>query len=486
MLKTTPSLNDSTGTSPPAREPTVVIVGAGFSGAVTAVQLLRQATTPLKVVLVNESGRMARGVAYGTRSAAHVLNVPAGNMSALADDPDDFLRYCRWVNLGWQAGSFVPRRLYGAYLESLLSAVENSHAATTAPLERIVGRVARIEPPKGSAPARVELEDGTHLLADRVVLAFGHFAPGHPLSQAQRDTLGDAYVPDPWRCELDQLVARKEAVLLLGAGLTALDMVVTLDRAGHEGPLWSLSRRGLKPQGHRQRDGRPATVDVLALLQRMGPTLRGQVRELRRALAQAAASGEDWRDTIGALRPHTPRWWQSLSNADRRRFLRHVQVHWDTLRHRCAPEAMDCQERRVREHGMQLLAGRVVDVRRAGAQFQVSVRPRGQHQLVTLTVDRIVNCTAPSTRLDHCGSPLVLSLIEQGHLVADDLGLGVRVDAQLALIDRAGAAQPWLRYIGPMLKARDWEATAIPELRVHAQALARQLHQELLAAAQQG
>ena len=55
----------------------IVIVGAGFSGALTAVNLLRLAPPGgLRVVLVNKSGRMARGIAYGTRSAEHVLNVP--------------------------------------------------------------------------------------------------------------------------------------------------------------------------------------------------------------------------------------------------------------------------------------------------------------------------------------------------------------------------------------------------------------------------
>jgi len=461
----------------------VVIVGAGFSGAVTAVQLLRQAVAPLQVVLINESGRMARGLAYGTQSPGHVLNVPAGNMSALADDPDDFMRYCRWVSTRWHAGSFVPRRLYGAYLESLLTAAE--HHGALLPLQRVVGRVAQVQPPGPTGRARVELEDGRGFDADQVVLAFGHFSPAHPLRDDQRQLLGTAYVADPWRCAVESLIGRDESVLLLGTGLTALDMLVTLEQAGHRGPVWGLSRRGLQPQPHRQRTGPPAALDVSALLQRMGPTLRGQFRALRRALADAVAKGEDWRDVIGALRPHTVSWWQHLSPVDRRRFLRHVQAHWDTLRHRCAPEAYQCLARQQSEQRLQLLAGRVQAVQRSEGRFQVLVKPRGRMSLQTLTVDRVINCTAPSTQLARSGSALVHGLVAQGLVVPDALGLGLCVDPALRVIDRQGLAQPWLHYIGPMLKARDWEATAIPELRVHAQGLAEVLHRTMGTGGQQ-
>src|SRR5436305_11789825 len=108
---------------PPPR--TVVIIGAGFSGAVTAAHLLRRGIgRPLGVVTINRSGRLARGVAYGTNSPGHVLNVPAGRMSAFPDDEDSFLRFARRIDPDVAGGTFVPRRLYGEYLEFLLHDAE--------------------------------------------------------------------------------------------------------------------------------------------------------------------------------------------------------------------------------------------------------------------------------------------------------------------------------------------------------------------------
>jgi uncharacterized NAD(P)/FAD-binding protein YdhS len=469
----------------PPTPPTVLIVGAGFSGTATAVQLLRGAQAPLQVLLLNESGRMARGLAYGTDSLDHVLNVPAGNMSALADDPENFLRYGRWVDARWHAGSFVPRRLYGAYLESLLAAAESAAGPQGARLQRLVGRALRVLPPgsaHGDSRARVQLEDGRTLAADHVVLAFGHVAPEHPLSEAQRSLLGAAYTADPWRQPLSERVQRDDRVLLVGAGLTALDMLISLDRAGHRGPVHMLSRRGLAPQPHREQGataGRPAGPDaqaVQALLKDMGPHLRGQLRALRMTVAAAMAAGGDWRDWIAALRPHTRAWWQALGEADRRRFLRHLQPHWDTLRHRCAPSAHAVFERWRGEGRLSVEAGRIQGLQAAPAGgYTLVLRPRGSAVLHERGVDHVVNCTSPSGRLARSPSVLVAAMLAEGLVQPDALELGLQVDDLGRVIGRDGAAADWLHYVGPLLTARDWEATAIPELRQHAAALAQGL-----------
>jgi len=505
----------------PSRPPRrIAIVGAGFSGTATAVQLLRQAPPEgLQVVLINESGRMARGLAYGTHSVEHVLNVPAGNMSALADDADDFVRYCRWSDPRVAPGDFVSRRLYGAYLEALLSAAELTSPAG-ATLERLVGSVVglNIHGPAGAQPTRgpnglqstrgpnglqstdgpnglqstdgptglqstddptgpVELllAQGTSVWADQVVLAFGHFTPIDPLPAAAVAAAGARYVRDPWRPGALQHIDPADEVLLVGAGLTAVDVAIVLARGGRQGRLHSTSRRGLAPQSHRRSGAAPGALDASVLVAAMGGTLRQQVRVLRRHVRAMLARGEDWRDAVGALRPHTPALWQRLSPADRSRFLRHVRPHWEVLRHRCAPEAHDAYQQLVDQGLLGVQAARISSVQREVGGLRVQIRPRGGEATRVLQVQHIVNCTGPSADLARCPSPLVRGLLEAGRLCPDPLGLGLAVDDHYAVLDRAGRVSPVLSYIGPLLKARDWEATAVPELRVHAQRLARRL-----------
>jgi uncharacterized NAD(P)/FAD-binding protein YdhS len=457
----------------PARR--IAIVGAGFSGAVTAIQLLRQAPPEgLQVVLINESGRMARGLAYGTHSSAHVLNVPAGNMSALADDADDFVRYCRWSDPRVEPTSFVSRRLYGAYLEALLSAAE-LQGEGGATLERIVGRVVGLQERGPGGRLELLLEQGSSVLADHVVLAFGHFTPMDPLPAAALAAAGSRYVRDPWRPGALRAIAPADSVLMLGTGLTAVDVALALQQRPRSGRLLGLSRRGLLPQSHRRSGAAPGSIDSAALVAEMGDSLRGQCRVLRRWVTEALARGEDWRDLIGALRPHTPALWQRLSAADRGRFLRHLRAHWEVLRHRCAPQAHEAWQG-LRDQGLlSVQAGRIRSVQAQPDGLRVTLAERGSGREQTVLVQHIVNCTGPSADLQRCHSPLVRDLLETGQLCADPLGLGLQVGADGAVLDRAGRPSARLSYIGPLLKARDWEATAVPELRVHAQTLARRL-----------
>ena len=106
----------------------VAVIGAGFSGTLTAVHLVRMSAGTVSVALIEKRKRFARGVAYATEDPNHLLNVPAGKMGAYAQDPEHFLRWCHEhpdrchaAAVGnIHAGSFVPRMLYGDYLEELL------------------------------------------------------------------------------------------------------------------------------------------------------------------------------------------------------------------------------------------------------------------------------------------------------------------------------------------------------------------------------
>ena len=59
------------------------------------------------------------------------------------------------------------------------------------------------------------------------------------------------------------------------------------------------------------------------------------------------------------------------------------------------------------------------------------------------------------------------SLVDQALCEPDGLGLGWGTDPDGRLFDANGNASEVLFYAGPLLRARHWEATAVPELRVH-------------------
>ncbi|WP_454868826.1 FAD/NAD(P)-binding protein [Pseudomonas farris] len=450
---------------------TLVIIGAGFSGAVTAAQFLRRSPPGVRVVLINRSGAMARGLAYGTNSSLHLLNVPAGNMSAYVDEPDHFLRFCQAQDAAYTASSFVPRKLYGDYLTTVLDDAEK-YCTEGAMLERIISEVNCLRP--DGAGAYLELANGECIKADQVVLAFGNFSPvdpyGFDLCMASHQ-----YQSDPWAGN-SQINDANSPILLVGAGLTALDVSLGLLQQGHRGPIYMVSRRGLRPLPHRpQRPAQEVPISLVGDLMQAPPKVLEYVRLVRHAIDAARPHGLDWRDLLAIIRSATPQLWERLAEVERRRFLRHVQPYWDVHRHRVAPVAYQRFEEAVLAGQIYSVAGRIQKVSSNAGKISVDVRLRGEDRLQQLTVVRVINCTGPNTNLRRVDDMLITQLREDGLIQSDPLGLGLVVDERLAVKDANGNGSTWLHYIGPMLKANFWEATAVPELRQHAKVLASRL-----------
>ncbi|WP_287812472.1 FAD/NAD(P)-binding protein [Pseudomonas sp.] len=452
---------------------TLVIIGSGFSGTVTAIEFLKRRGREIKVIIINRSGLMARGLAYGTRSAHHLLNVPAGNMSALVNDSSSFLNYCKTFDGTATASSFMPRQLYGQYLnELLLSALKACPLA-----EHRVGEVTYVEPCQNGA--RVHLVGDEVIQADHVVMAVGNFSPvtPHVLRKIERTS---RYHADPWNIEDLHSILSNQVVLLLGSGLTALDMLTNLVQKGHRGPIYMLSRRGLLPINHRMLStGHTQIEGVYEALAKEAPKIRRYLRVFRNIAATEASNGHDWRDVLASLRPVTPELWRRLPVNEQKRFLRHVQPYWDVHRHRVAPATYATFLQAIDSRQLKPLAGRLSEIESTKGGLNIHFQRRNTLQPSELFVHHVINCTGPNSNLSQIEQPFIKRLIDDGTLRADAHGLGMIVNTELAVIDNHGMPSPWLSYVGPMLKATFWEATAVPELKVHSHRLATRLANQL-------
>jgi hypothetical protein len=218
----------------------VAIVGAGFSGTLLAINLMRLG---VNVVLVERDERqLGKGLAFGTRQPEHLLNVRAANMSAFPDDPGHFLRWMGFSD-GEGANRFVPRLAYGHYLRELLVAAlaADPDRAQIVQAEAIEARF----DPDGIA---LSLKEGRAIACRALVLALGNFPPS-PLPQLVDLPSGLQY-PDPWAPGAMDDVVALDHIVLMGSGLTAADVIVSLNSAGFKGRITALSRRGLKPRAH--------------------------------------------------------------------------------------------------------------------------------------------------------------------------------------------------------------------------------------------
>ena len=442
----------------------MAIIGGGFTGASLASCLLRRASQPLSVAVIDQGPDRARGVAYCTQHTAHLLNVPAENMSARDDDPEHFLRWARQnFDSGAQPGDFLPRRLYGQYLDSIL---EEATRLRRAQFLWVRDEAVRVVP--GGQTTQITLRNGEHILAHKVVLAMGNFPPGDLRLPGHKS--GERFVSNPWAADALDGVQQDKSVLLVGSGLTSVDMVLALRERGFRGTIHLLSRHGLLPQKHRKEDSRSPWPLFWGI--HSPRTARGLARLVREQINTAEAQGGDWRDVIDSLRSCTSAIWQSLPLAEQRRFLRHLRPYWDSHRHRVAPQIATILDYQIINGKIQSHAGRITEYCESESGIDVTYRDRKTGAVKRLRVDHVINCTGPESDCRKLASPLLADLMSRGVIRPDSLALGLDTAESGALIDRTSQPSDFLYTAGPARKGSLWESIAVPELRVQVAQLA--------------
>lgn len=397
-----------------------------------------------------------------------LLNVPAGNMSALADDPAHFVHYCRTMDPSLNGGSFVSRRMYGDYLESVLA-----QTAQAAPgrLRFIHSEVLAVYPQEERGDFQLTLANGEVLRANQVVLSFGFQGP-QPLPFAQPLENSPYYLTNPWNYKAMDMLSASGPIALIGTGHTAIDALFRLTSVDPSLEVVLLSRHGLLPKAHRTLTQAPVPTGFPSYLQAVPATALAFVRALRREITHRQQAGHNWRDVLNELRPHTQAIWQAWPLAERRRFLLRLRPWWDIHRHRLAPVAAARLAAQLHTGRVQVRAGSIVQMEPHAGGVRITLRERCSGTLQSLQVAAVVNCTGPDYDVCRATSPLLTQLREAGLIMGDALQLGLEVDADYGVVGRTGQATPGLYYVGPMLRARLWEAIAVPELRAHARQLA--------------
>lgn len=450
----------------------VAIIGAGFSGTQLTLELLRRLPRGSTIRLFERSGAFGPGLAYATAHADHLLNVRASNMSAFEDDPSHFLR---WLWAGEETGpavppsghAFMPRGLYGRYIAETL-AVAEAEAAPAVVVERADREVVGIDEQKDGV--ELHFADGGRCRADLAVIATGNNPPQWPSPDDLEALEARRLIGDPWDDAQLGRIGVDDDVIILGTGLTAVDVVILLARRGHRGHITALSRRGLMSAVHEMaRPWKPFLVPgedprPLAYLQRV----RAEVRK-------AAAEGIGWRSVVDALRPVTQDLWRALPMAERRRFLRHLRPWWEVHRHRMAPQVAEGIARLQAGGQFAVRAGRVRGWAPAPAGLAVTLSPKGGGPAERLTAAYVVNCTGVSVDYRRLSSPLIRDLLDRGLARPDSLGLGLDIDDGFGLVSAEGQASRRLFAMGPPCKGAFWEITAVPDIRKQGRALALSL-----------
>ena len=430
----------------------IAIIGGGVGGALTAYHLIQQ-RVQARVIVVDPNPELGLGLAYSTPSLRHLLNVPAGKISAIPSQPNHFLDWLRANHdPEAKATTFAPRAVFGRYVQSLLSEVSGieQEQSSVIDLQHLCHG------------AVLTFGDGRQLRADQVVLATGNFDPAAlPGISAEAVETG-AYRHNAWASGTYQGLDPNAPVALIGTGLTAVDVVLRLREIGHRGIITAVSRHGVFPTRHA-----PYTpIRQSAVPKDTAATCVAYLRALRSAIR----NGAEWRSAFDSLRATTNDLWLALPLKEQERFRRHLQRRWDVARHRMAPPIADVIEAELRAGTLVIREGHLLSVNAIPSGASLAIR--SANGLDSITATRVINCTGPSMNYRRVNSPLLNSLFTQGLISAGPLGGGFTTARNGAMIDEAGRVSHLLYNLGPGRLGTLLESIAVPEIRTQAVELA--------------
>lgn len=466
----------------------VAVVGGGFSGSMVVAHLVEKAEAPLTIHWFDEAASGGKGVAYSTRDAAHLLNVPADRMGAYPDRKDHFHnwlqtdegraaidRICPEATA--EAGSFMPRKLFGAYVEVIVGQVVEQAQRKGVTLHRVSDRVTDAEPTEaGHVRLACQGRGGVKALeAAALVLATGNLPPQRFAFQSGMIQGKCGYVENVWRTPeehvfpdcVKELPADAETVII-GTGLTMVDAVLTLRARGYKGTITAISRNGLLPAAHAAAEPYPAWdwVENPAKAPRRAAAL---LAGLRQEVARAAEQGYDWRAVVDSLRPVTQELWKRLNIHERRRFLHKLFTFWNVHRHRMAPE-IHAQLRSMQQNGsLKIVSGKIYYVGADDDGLTVAFRRRGTNRVESIRSPLVLNCTGPTYDVAKSDHQLLRNMRDNELITVGPLRVGIETGGDGSAKGKLpGAIFP----IGTLRVGELLECTAVPELREQAETVA--------------
>lgn len=446
----------------------IAIAGGGASGLLVAVQLLRRGVDPARIMIVEPRERLGRGVAYSTTRAEHLLNVVAARMSAFDDDASHFLR---WLEsdaaaaaevLAADAGGgraladcFAPRRVYARYLDEVF-ATEPGSADVRRHRDTVVDAI-----PLDGGGLRLRLEQAGDIDVAVLVLAAGN--------EARR--VADGALPS-WDDAALRAVGEGDAVAIVGAGLSMVDAVLSLQAQGHRGDITVVSRHGMAPLAHAAPGTHAHETPRDDRLLAAG--MRERLRRVRARVRATTAAGAPWQWAIDALRPQVQSLWREASDVERARFLRHLVRLWDIHRHRIAPQVAALLDALQADGRLRIVAGRLQGGITRGDDGRAWMRllPRGGGDAIDIVADHVFDATGVEGQLARMRNPLLQALVARGLAVPGGMGIGVATDDAGRLVDAEGRVHGDIAVIGGLRIGQLWESIAMPELRGQARDVA--------------
>ena len=458
--------------------PVIAIIGGGFCGTFTLIQLFRQASNSVRIILINKNYPISKGIAYGTEDDCHLLNVAVGKMSPFPDEPDHFVRWVKSQKSLKQyvtdelSLAYLPRAVYGNYLKHIFDE-EIKKKPSFVECTILQDEVKDVVPL--FRQYNIVLRANAAVTADKIILATGNFPPAKiPIKDAGFYSSTN-YFGNPWIPKSTAGIKRDETVFIIGTGLTMMDTALSIQSKGFNGKMIALSRSGLLPLFHQKRK------PYLQLLDDVKPPYR--LTKLYEAyfkhILLAKKEGNPTEALMDAIRPKIQEIWMGLSLPEKIQFMEHVKHYWNVTRHRASREVHEAITGLIERNSLEVFAGRLISISETGTGIEIIFRCKKTLKNRIIKAHRVINCTGPETDITKVNDRLINNLLKRGYITPDELNLGMNALPDGTIIQKDNSLSPFLFTLGSSLKGILWESTAVPELRSQTQLLAGEVLRQL-------
>ncbi|NDK55378.1 FAD/NAD(P)-binding protein [Pontibacter fetidus] len=460
---------------------TFAIIGAGLSGTLTAIQLLRSAVNPTTIYLIEQDRyRVNKGIAYSSQLNFQPLNVPAAAMSIFPDQPLDFYNWLTQHQHHYKADlrtevtphDFIPRFIFGDYLKARFREAVAA-AAVSVKVVTLFDEAVALKKQNGSF--KVSFKNTKAILANSVVLALGNFPPGQLPIPNQSFYKSSHYFASPWSAKVLSGLKPDDALLLIGSSLTMVDLAGSLAAQGHKGKIYVVSRHGLLPQPF---DVNTPPYPPFKIPLYICSSALEVFRYIRKEIKAAVAQGYTWRSVLDAMRNDLPTIWQAFTWQEKKRFLRHIRPYWEVHRHRMPASSAILLNELQAKGQLEVIAANIVDMQEETQTAKVILKKSMDAAPLNVHVNRVINCTGPLADYTKIKLPLIQQMLVDGLLTPDELRLGLQTDAYGTVIGSNNLPVTGIYTLGPPRKAMLYESTALREIRQQALELSQRLLQE--------
>ncbi len=467
--------------------PAFGIIGGGFSGIALAVNLINRASFPLDITLIDSATSFGKGVAFATQNPQHPLNVRALHMGLLPETPDDFYHWLKANPQRWKAldpsfqgldfspQSYVPRMIYGLYLEDLFNDAQTKAKQKGIRLTVIQAQAQDVNL-LSSDLLEIVLSTGSSISVDRLILATG-VSPCKKLPFEHPHLLNDRrYTTNVWDPHPESILRNmpmpQDEIIIIGTGLTMADVVATLIDRGFRGNILAVSPSGSVAQPHLA--ALPVKMPLVNIA-KYAMTLLNLFKGFRQELDRTTQEGYDWRSLIDTLRPSLPKLWQGLTVVEKKQFLRHLYSLWNKHRHRLPPESAALLMHLQEEKKLHIIAGHVEEIDNSHPErLQVRIRIKDKAASQRIEVGHAINCCGPEYRLTKQPNVLLQNLLNKELIRPDALDLGIALSPEGWV---QGKAPERIYTLGALLFGERFETTSVPEIREQAAEIAERLLQ---------